>query len=119
MAQKYTLIAEQNFSGKKPIKIGDEITDLTAVQVSRYLKRGSAKFKTKKEQETFVLAFEAEEKQRLADEAQAKALLHKEALTNELTLIYTDAVKKEAEIKGVVRTEAEILANVEALLKRV
>ena len=115
--KRYTLIAEQHFSGATPIKIGDKIKDLSGLQVSRFLKNGSAKFKTEKEHEDFIKEFKDEVKQKEETEAKAKALLQKEQLQNELISICTDAVKKAAEVEGTVLEDEEILSNVEKIIK--
>lgn len=115
--KKYTLIAEEFFSGVVPIKKGDEIKDLTGLQVSRFLKNGSAKFKTKKEHETYLTEYEDEEKIKLENEAKAKALLEKERLENDLINSITETVNKKAALDGVVLEESEVLEKVESLKK--
>ena len=116
MAKTYTLIAEHNFSGSTPIKIGEKINNLTALQVSRFLKNGSGKFETEKETETFLDEFESEKREKAEVEAQAKSLLEKETLQNDLTLLCTQVVEKVAAIRGEVFTGEEVLEGVETLL---
>lgn len=118
MENKYTLIASVNMSGNT-IKVGEEIPNLNFLQVAKLLKQGVAHFKTKKEEKEFKDIYEAEEKKAQEVKAKEAAEAKRKVLTDELSLIYTDAVKKEAEIKGIVMEDAQILANVEALLNRV
>lgn len=117
MSKTYTLIAKSNFSGKKTIKIGDEIKELTAEQVARFLKKDSGEFANKKDQDVFVEEYEAEVKAKLENEAKAKALLEKEKLENDLNLSIQDVVMKRAALNGKVLSESETLAEIEVLLK--
>jgi hypothetical protein len=118
--KKYSLIAKQHFSGiENAINIGDEIKDLTPLQVNRFLESDSAEFKTKKDYDSFLVEFQESEKERLENEAKAKAILNYELIKNELIVSYEDAVKKEAELLGLVYDEEIILNKVEELLLRV
>lgn len=118
--KKYSLIAKQHFSGiENAINIGDEIKDLTPLQVNRFLESDSAEFKTKKDYDSFLIEYQEAEKERLENEAKAKAILNYETLKNDLIVSYEDAVKKEAEFLGLVYEDEEILSKVEELLLRV
>ena len=118
--KKYSLIAKQHFSGiENAINIGDEIKDLTPIEVNRFLESDSAEFKTKKDYDSFLIEYQEAEKERLENEAKAKAILNYETIKNELIVLITDLVKKEAELLGLVYDEKEILAKVEELLLRV
>ena len=118
--KKYSLIAKQHFSGiENAINIGDEIKDLTPIEVNRFLESDSAEFKTKKDYDSFLIEYQEAEKERLENEAKAKAILNYETLKNDLIVSYEDAVKKEAEFLGLVYEDEEILNKVEELLLRV
>ena len=118
--KKYSLIAKQHFSGiENAINIGDEIKDLTPIEVNRFLESDSAEFKTKKDYDSFLIEYQEAEKERLENEAKAKAILNYETLKNDLIVSYEDAVKKEAEFLGLVYEDEEILIKVEELLLRV
>lgn len=118
--KKYSLIAKQHFSGiENAINIGDEIKDLTPIEVNRFLESDSAEFKTKKDYDSFLIEYQEAEKERLENEAKAKAILNYETLKNDLIVSYEDAVKKEAEFLGLVYEDEEILSKVEELLLRV
>ena len=118
--KKYSLIAKQHFSGiENAINIGDEIKDLTPIEVNRFLESDSAEFKTKKDYDSFLIEYQEAEKERLENEAKAKAILNYETLKNDLIVSYEDAVKKEAEFLGLVYDEETILNKVEELLLRV
>lgn len=118
--KKYSLIAKQHFSGiENAINIGDEIKDLTPIEVNRFLESDSAEFKTKKDYDSFLVEYQEAEKERLENEAKAKAILNYETLKNDLIVSYEDAVKKEAEFLGLVYDEETILNKVEELLLRV
>ena len=118
--KKYSLIAKQHFSGiENAINIGDEIKDLTPLQVNRFLESDSAEFKTKKDYDSFLIEYQEAEKERLENEAKAKAILNYETLKNELIALYTLVVEKEAEFLGLVYEDEEILSKVEELLLRV
>ena len=118
--KKYSLIAKQHFSGiENAINIGDEIKDLTPIEVNRFLESDSAEFKTKKDYDSFLIEYQEAEKERLENEAEAKAILNYEILKNDLIVAYEDAVKKEAEFLGLVYDEETILNKVEELLLRV
>ena len=118
--KKYSLIAKQHFSGiENAINIGDEIKDLTPIEVNRFLESDSAEFKTKKDYDSFLIEYHEAEKERLENEAKAKAILNYETLKNDLIVSYEDAVKKEAEFLGLVYEDEEILSKVEELLLRV
>lgn len=118
--KKYSLIAKQHFSGiENAINIGDEIKDLTPLQVNRFLESDSAEFKTKKDYDSFLIEYQEAEKERLENEAKAKAILNYETLKNDLIVSYENAVKKEAEFLGLVYDEETILNKVEELLLRV
>lgn len=118
--KKYSLIAKQHFSGiENAINIGDEIKDLTPLQVNRFLESDSAEFKSKKDYDSFLIEYQEAEKERLENEAKAKAILNYETLKNDLIVSYEDAVKKEAEFLGLVYEDEEILSKVEELLLRV
>ena len=118
--KKYSLIAKQHFSGiENAINIGDEIKDLTPIEVNRFLESDSAEFKTKKDYDSFLIEYQEAEKERLENEAEAKAILNYEILKNDLIVSYEDAVKKEAEFLGLVYEDEEILSKVEELLLRV
>ena len=118
--KKYSLIAKQHFSGiENAINIGDEIKDLTPIEVNRFLEGDSAEFKTKKDYDSFLIEYQEAEKERLENEAKAKAILNYETLKNDLIVSYEDAVKKEAEFLGLVYDEETILNKVEELLLRV
>lgn len=118
--KKYSLIAKQHFSGiENAINIGDEIKDLTPIEVNRFLESDSAEFKTKKDYDSFLIEYQEAEKERLENEAKARAILNYETLKNDLIVSYEDAVKKEAEFLGLVYEDEEILIKVEELLLRV
>lgn len=118
--KKYSLIAKQHFSGiENAINIGDEIKDLTSIEVNRFLESGSAEFKSKKDYDSFLIEYQEAEKERLENEAKAKAILNYETLKNDLIIAYEDAVKKEAGFLGLVYEDKEILNKVEELLLRV
>lgn len=118
--KKYSLIAKQHFSGiENAINIGDEIKDLTPIEVNRFLESDSAEFKSKKDYDSFLIEYQEAEKERLENEAKAKAILNYETLKNDLIVSYEDAVKKEAEFLGLVYEDEEILIKVEELLLRV
>ena len=118
--KKYSLIAKQHFSGiENAINIGDEIKDLTPIEVNRFLESDSAEFKSKKDYDSFLIEYQEAEKERLENEAKAKAILNYETLKNDLIVSYEDAVKKEAEFLGLVYDEETILNKVEELLLRV
>lgn len=118
--KKYSLIAKQHFSGiENAINIGDEIKDLTPIEVNRFLESDSAEFKTKKDYDSFLIEYQEAEKERLENEAKAKAILNYETIKNELIVLITDLVKKEAELLGLVYDEEIILNKVEELLLRV
>ena len=118
--KKYSLIAKQHFSGiENAINIGDEIKDLTPIEVNRFLESDSAEFKTRKDYDSFLVEYQEAEKERLENEAKAKAILNYETLKNDLIVSYEDAVKKEAEFLGLVYEDEEILSKVEELLLRV
>lgn len=118
--KKYSLIAKQHFSGiENAINIGDEIKDLTPIEVNRFLESDSAEFKSKKDYDSFLIEYQEAEKERLENEAKAKAILNYETLKNDLIVSYEDAVKKEAELLGLVYEDEEILIKVEELLLRV
>lgn len=118
--KKYSLIAKQHFSGiENAINIGDEIKDLTPIEVNRFLESDSAEFKTKKDYDSFLIEYQEAEKERLENEAKARAILNYETLKNDLIVSYEDAVKKEAEFLGLVYEDEEILNKVEELLLRV
>ena len=117
--KKYSLIAKQHFSGiENAINIGDEIKDLTPIEVNRFLESDSAEFKTKKDYDSFLIEYQEAEKERLENEAKARAILNYETLKNDLIVSYEDAVKKEAEFLGLVYDEETILNKVEELLLR-
>ena len=118
--KKYSLIAKQHFSGiENAINIGDEIKDLTPIEVNRFLESDSAEFKTKKDYDSFLIEYQEAEKERLENEAKARAILNYETLKNDLIVSYEDAVKKEAEFLGLVYEDEELLNKVEELLLRV
>lgn len=118
--KKYSLIAKQHFSGiENAINIGDEIKDLTPIEVNRFLESDSAEFKTKKDYDSFLIEYQESEKERLENEAKAKAIVSYETIKNELIVLITDLVKKEAELLGLVYDEEIILNKVEELLLRV
>lgn len=118
--KKYSLIAKQHFSGiENAINIGDEIKDLTPIEVNRFLESDSAEFKSKKDYDSFLIEYQEAEKERLENEAKARAILNYETLKNDLIVSYEDAVKKEAEFLGLVYDEETILNKVEELLLRV
>lgn len=119
LEKTYTLIALAHFSGKTQIVKGDLIEGLSAKQVAGYLKKGSAKFQTKKEQSEFLEAFEKEERDEAERIAKAQAMLKQEELKNDLIASYTEVVGKEAAFLGVIYSEEEILQKVEELLLRV
>ena len=120
MTKSYTLIAKTHFSGIGiDINIGDEIKDLTPIEVERYLSDDSASFKTKKELESFLIELEETKKEQSENEAKAKAILEHETIKNDLIAMYENVVKKEAELLGLVYDEKEILSKVEELLLRV
>lgn len=120
MAKSYTLIAKTHFSGIGiDINIGEEIKNLTPIEVERYLSDDSASFKTKKELESFLIELEETKKEQSENEAKAKAILEHETIKNDLIAMYENVVKKEAELLGLVYDEKEILAKVEELLLRV
>lgn len=116
----YTLIAKTHFSGVGiDINIGDEIKNLTPIQVERYLLDDSASFKTGEELESYLVELEESKKEQAEQEAQAKAILEHETIKNDLIAMYENVVKKEAELLGLVYEEKEILSKVEDLLLRV
>ena len=110
------LMALSGASGS--LKVGEEVEVDEATAV-RYIKGKIAKAESKKVHNDLMGKHEKMEEQRLEREAQAKALLEKEALQNELTSLYTDVIKKEAQYQGILLEEKEVLAKVEELLKRV
>ena len=120
MAKSYTLIAKTHFSGVGiDINIGDEIKNLTPIQVERYLSDDSASFKTKKELESYLVELEESKKEQSENEAKAKAILEHETIKNDLIAMYENVVKKEAELLGLVYEDEVILSKVEELLLRV
>lgn len=120
MAKSYTLIAKTHFSGVGiDINIGEEIKNLTPIQVGRYLSDDSAYFKTKKELESYLVEFEEIKREQAEKEALAKSILEHETIKNDLIAMYENVVKKEAELLGLVYEEKEILSKVEELLLRV
>ena len=116
--KKYTLIAIQHFSGAEPIAIGEEIKNLSPLQVEKYLISESASFKTKKELTAFTTELEAFKKEALEDEAKVKSILEKSKIQNELNELYLATILKEAELDGEVLSDDEILAAVESIAKR-
>lgn len=120
MAKSYTLIAKTHFSGIGiDINIGEEIKNLTPIEVERYLSDDSASFKTKKELESYLVELEETRREQSENEAKAKAVLEHETIKNDLIAMYENVVKKEAELIGLVYDEKEILSKVEELLLRV
>ena len=120
MTKSYTLIAKTHFSGVGiDINIGDEIKNLTPIQVERYLLDDSASFKTGKELESYLVELDEVKREQAEKEAQSKAILEHETIKNDLIAMYENVVKKEAELLGLVYEEKEILSKVEELLLRV
>ena len=120
MAKSYTLIAKVHFSGlDTDINIGEEIKNLTPMEVERYLSSDSASFKTGEELESYLVELDEVKREQAEKEAQAKAILEHETIKNDLIAMYENVVKKEAELLGLVYEEKEILSKVEELLLRV
>lgn len=120
MAKSYTLIAKVHFSGlDTDINIGEEIKNLTPMEVERYLSSDSASFKTEKELESYLVELNEAKREQAENEAQAKAILEHETIKNDLIAMYENVVKKESELLGLVYEEKEILSKVEELLLRV
>ncbi len=113
------LILKQHLSGAKGVfKVGESITvdDATAL---RYIKKGIAEPKTKKELDEFMQKSEAIVVAQAQKEAEAKAILESEKLKTELKALYAQVVMKEAEFLGIVLSSEEIVAEVETLTTRV
>ena len=113
------LILKQHLSGADGVlAVGDtvEVDDATAL---RYIEKGIAEPKTKKELEAFMVKAEKTKSEQAEKEAQVKAILEKEHITNELNGLYHDVVLKEAELNGVVLEPEQVLELVEDLKKRI
>ena len=113
------LIVKQHISGTKgTYEVGDKIVvdDATAL---RYIKKEIALPKKQKDLEEFLKKAQEIEKAQAEKEAQAKALLEQERLKAEVIVLYGKVVEKEAELKGEVLDNEEIVTRVEELLKRV
>ena len=113
------LIVKQHLSGAKGVfEVGDTVSvdDATAL---RYIQKGIAEPKTKKELDAFMQKAEAIEEDEAKREAEAKALLESEKLRTELNTLYAQVVIKEAEYLGVVLSDVKIVAEIETLATRV
>lgn len=113
------LIVKQHISGiKGTFEVGQSITvdDATAL---RYIEKGIAEPKNKKELDAFMQKAKAQKAQKAQKEAEAKAILESEKLKIELNALYAQVVIKEAEYLGVMLSDEEIVAEVETLATRV
>lgn len=120
MTKSYTLIAKVHFSGlDTDINIGEEIKNLTPMEVEGYLSSDSASFKTGEELESYLVELDEVKREQAEKEAQTKAILEHETIKNDLIAMYENVVKKEAELLGLVYEDEVILSKVEELLLRV
>lgn len=112
------LIAKQHISGTDgTVEVGEVITvdDFLAL---RYIEKGIAEPRTKKELDAFMSKMEKLKEEQAKKEAEAKAIMEKEKIEVELNSLYLDVVNKEAELEGVVLTEEQTLNMVEELKNR-
>jgi len=113
------LILKQHLSGADgALDIGDPI-EVTDEQAISYIEKGIAGFKTQKEHDAFMGKVKNIKAKVAANQAEAKAIIQKEHLENELNALYTDVVLKEAELNGVVLNDEQILEMVEELKRRI
>lgn len=110
------VILTQHLSGAKSYEAGSEI-EVSDSEAASMIKKGMAELKTPEETAKFFKKLETVEKKRAEAEAEAKAILEKDRLENELVGLYHDVVLKEAEINGAILEPEEILAMVENLKK--
>ena len=114
------LILLQHLSGAKgSFGVGEEITVSSDTVALKYIKKGIAKAKTKKEQESLLTRAKEIEEQEAQAKAKAKAILEQDKLKVELNSLYAQVVLKEAELLGVVLSDEEIVGEIEVLATRV
>lgn len=99
-------------------KINDE-ESLERDQYLGLIGDGTAKPKDPKQYAELLEEVEKEKKSLLEVEVESAAILKKEQLENELNLLYSDVVQKEAELSGVVLEPEQVLEMVEDLKKRI
>ena len=119
MKKLITLILLVPLSGTEGSKTKDDPITVHKDAVMSYIKKGIAKFKSKKEHDTFVEEFERERLEADEREAEAKSISARGQLESELNDLYSDVVLKEAELNGVILNGEQILEMVEELKKRV
>lgn len=112
------LIVKQHISGAKGVKEVGEVINVDDFAALRFIKKGIAEPKTKKELENFMAKMKKLQADKDAKEAEAKAILEKEKIEIELNGLYLEVVNKEAELEGVVLDEEQTLNMVEELKKR-
>ena len=95
---------------------GEEIVVADDATALRYVEKGIAKFKNKKEHEAFLKKVDAIKKEEAEKKAQAEALVKQDQLRAELNALVAQVVMKAAEVNGVVLSDEEIVDGVEALL---
>ena len=95
---------------------GEEIAVADDAAALRYIEKGIAKFKNKKEHDAFLKKIDAIKEEQARRKAEAEALIKQEQLRAELNSLCAQVVIKAAEVNGVVLSDQQIVDGVEALL---
>lgn len=110
------LILLQHLSGAKgTFAVGDTVTVDEATAL-RYIKKGIAKPKTKEELESFMQKAQAIENEEASKAAKANAIMKESAIKIELNALYAQVVLKEAELRGDVLSDQDIVSEIDALI---
>lgn len=96
---------------------GEEISVANDATALRYIEKGIAKFKSKKEHEAFLTKVEAIKKDEADKKAKAEALLKRDAFIVELKSLSSQVIIKAAEFNGKALSEQEIVDGTEEIMK--
>lgn len=95
---------------------GDEVVVANDATALRYIEKGIAKFKNKKEHDSFLQKVDDIKEKESQKKAQAEAILKRDEFVVELKSLCSQVVIKAAEFNGKALDENEIVAGTEEIL---